>query len=232
MAVDLSPFLDSSLVGEQQRAATVLHARAELNANGFLLLTAGAAGPAADAASASEQQPRSLLSDAGTETMFDAARRFFVAAECDPAVAKAATSVQAAATRGYAPVLTENFGSLIGTVGASNDFVAKFRVGPRAERDDAPPWLTTPWPPEECAPGFRQTATACFDEFESVAAAAARLLSMVVGNPAIAAAIPEGDSSSILSLNRYAISARQLAELRAQGQRPLLKTTEYKLSCS
>lgn len=189
MPVDLRPFLElrHSPCLAEARAAVMLDARAELQANGFLLLTAEA--PAVDAAAPSStatasatagaETPSSLLSGSANAAMFEAARQFFVAAESNPAVANAATSLQAAATRGYAAPLSENFASLVGTVGAANDVVSKFRVGPNPELDDLPPWLATPWPPEDAAPNFRETATTTFHKFEDVATACACLLSQV-----------------------------------------------------
>lgn len=153
MPVDLRPFLElrHSPCLAEARAAVMLDARAELQANGFLLLTAEA--PAVDAAAPSStatasatagaETPSSLLSGSANAAMFEAARQFFVAAESNPAVANAATSLQAAATRGYAAPLSENFASLVGTVGAANDVVSKFRVGPNPELDDLPPWRGT-----------------------------------------------------------------------------------------
>jgi hypothetical protein len=73
----------------------------------------------------------------------------FIAAATQPPTAAAATSPTAAATRGYSPPHTENFAALIGTIGATNDIVAKYRVGPLNSAQ------TTPWPPDAAAPGFK-----------------------------------------------------------------------------
>jgi hypothetical protein len=128
--------------------------------------------------------------------LYQAMDTFFVAAATDSITSAAATSPTAAATRGYSPPETENFSALLGTVGAANDVVTKFRVGPLHSGQQ------TPWPPELTAPGFQDAALATFAGLEAIGAAAAGLLAEVVRIPALHDAIPLAESSSILSLNR------------------------------
>jgi isopenicillin N synthase-like dioxygenase len=74
------------------------------------------------------------------------------------------------ARRGYSPMCTENFASLIGKQGP-NDLVRKWRMGPKEEESEAQNSLLQPnvWPSAEaweasCAKRFRETLEAYYDE--------------------------------------------------------------------
>ena len=149
--IDLAPFEGTAAPeGGEERDSTawstgVEGARAQLSSRGYLVVC-----PAAGHAAAAAQPPASALVPAAqaadlvlasgvgsacpfartAESTFNAMDCFFGAVASDAAVASAATSARAGATRGYSAPGTENFGSLVAAERALNDHVAKFRAGP------------------------------------------------------------------------------------------------------
>ena len=122
------------------------------------------------------------------------------------------------ARRGYSPMCTENFASLIGEQG-TNDLVRKFRVGPEGQVGDSALWQPNVWPANEQweqADSFRETIQ---DYYTSMALAAQTVVkaiceALVAEEPRFASALRplfENDAlshTSILTLLGYRTGSR------------------------
>jgi isopenicillin N synthase-like dioxygenase len=79
------------------------------------------------------------------------------------------------ARRGYSPMCTENFASLVGEEGP-NDLVRKYRVGPLHARGESSLLAPNVWPEWEEAPAFQSTVQKYYQEANNVAQAVIRAI--------------------------------------------------------
>ena len=122
------------------------------------------------------------------------------------------------ARRGYSPMCTENFASLIGETGP-NDLVRKFRIGPEGTAGSSALWQPNVWPPAETwdqADVFRET----IQHYYAAMTAAAQVVvlaiceALVAQDPDLASALrPLMDTdalshTSILTLLGYRTGTR------------------------